>query len=39
MHEDSKGREVLAAMMIDRFIVLDDHDYDSIREMKAYIGG
>ena len=34
MHSDSRGREILDSMFIDRFAVIDDSDYDSIREMK-----
>jgi len=36
-HNDEKGRELLKRMMIDRFIVIDDNAYDSIREMKAWL--
>jgi phosphonate transport system substrate-binding protein len=35
IHNDEKGREILAKLMIDKFIILDDHSYDSIREMNA----
>lgn len=34
-HEDKAGAEVLAGMMIDRFIEIDDRAYDSIRQMKT----
>ena len=37
MHENPRGRGILAGMMIDRFAVGNDHDYDSIREMNAWI--
>jgi phosphonate transport system substrate-binding protein len=37
MHKDEKGREILKGMMIDRFVEGSDNDYDSIREMKAFI--
>lgn len=36
-HEDEKGKKILSNMMIDRFVVIDDHAYDSIRKMKAWI--
>jgi phosphonate transport system substrate-binding protein len=34
---DEKGREILKGMMIDKFIVPDDRDYDSVREMKTWL--
>lgn len=37
MHESPRGREILAGMMIDRFADGNDRDYDSIREMNAWI--
>ncbi|RII27688.1 MAG: phosphate/phosphite/phosphonate ABC transporter substrate-binding protein [Geobacter sp.] len=37
MHENPRGREILAGMMIDRFDGGNDRDYDSIREMNAWI--
>ena len=37
IHTDEKGRKILAKLMIDKFIILDDHKYDSIREMNAWI--
>ena len=36
-HEDPKGREILQRMMIDRFVLIDDSAYDSIREMASWI--
>jgi len=36
-HKDAKGREILNHMMIDRFVLLDDRAYDSIREMKSFM--
>ncbi|MBI5100705.1 MAG: phosphate/phosphite/phosphonate ABC transporter substrate-binding protein [Nitrospirae bacterium] len=36
-HLDEKGKEILKDMMIDKFVVIDDSAYDSIREMKAWI--
>lgn len=37
MNEDSRGRDLLARFMVDRFIVPDDGIYDSVREMRAYL--
>jgi phosphonate transport system substrate-binding protein len=37
VHEDKKGREILKGMMIDKFVVIDDSNYDSIREMKQWL--
>jgi phosphonate transport system substrate-binding protein len=36
-HEDEKGRELLKKMMIDKFVVIDDRAYDSVRDMKAWL--
>lgn len=36
-HNDDKGREILKKMMVDKFVVIDDHAYDSIREMKSWV--
>ena len=36
-HNDEKGKEILQNMMIDRFTLIDDSAYDSIREMKEWI--
>jgi phosphonate transport system substrate-binding protein len=36
-HEDGKGAEILKGMAIDRFVVIKDSAYDSIREMQAWI--
>ncbi len=38
MHEDPRGSKVLQGMMIERFVPGDDHDYDSVREMQAFVG-
>ncbi len=38
-HDDPKGREILQKMRIDRFVAIDDHAYDSVREMQAWIAG
>jgi len=37
VHNDEKGREILRGMMIDRFVLIDDKSYDSIREMKQWL--
>ncbi len=36
-HKDPKGREILRKMKIDRFVVIDDKAYDSVREMQAWV--
>ncbi|MBA4373370.1 MAG: phosphate/phosphite/phosphonate ABC transporter substrate-binding protein [Thermodesulfovibrio sp.] len=36
-HEDPKGKEILNKMMIEKFVVIDDSAYNSIRDMKAWI--
>ncbi len=33
MHKHPEGREILASGQIDRFAVVEDRDYDAIREM------
>ena len=37
MHENARGREILKKVMIDRFTLIDDSAYDSIREMEAFV--
>ncbi len=37
VHEDKEGRELLKGMMIDKFVVIDNSNYDSIREMKQFL--
>lgn len=37
MHEDQQGLELLQRLMVDRFVVVDDSIYDSVREMRAYL--
>lgn len=39
MNEDEKGRAALDALMIDRFVLVDDSAYDSIRQMAAILRG
>jgi len=36
-HNDPEGREILRKMRIDRFVVIEDGAYDSVREMQAWI--
>lgn len=38
MHEDEKGRAILRKIAIDKFVLIDDAAYDSIREMYSLIG-
>jgi phosphonate transport system substrate-binding protein len=37
VHEDEKGKQILKGMMIDKFVVIDDSAYNSIREMKKWV--
>jgi phosphonate transport system substrate-binding protein len=34
MHQDEQGRRILDRLLIDRFVVVTDDHYDSLREMK-----
>lgn len=36
-HLDSEGKKILDGMMIERFVVISDSAYDSIREMKTWV--
>lgn len=36
-HKDEKGRNILRRMLIDKFVLIDDSTYDSIREMKSFL--
>jgi phosphonate transport system substrate-binding protein len=36
-HLDERGKELLDKMMIDKFVVINDSAYDSVREMKSWI--
>lgn len=38
-HKDERGKQILAGMMIERFVPIKDSAYGSIREMKAWIAG
>jgi hypothetical protein len=35
MDQSEEGRPALAALGVDRFVTIDDHAYDSIRDMMA----
>jgi phosphonate transport system substrate-binding protein len=37
MHADPKGKAILDAMHIDRFVEVPDSNYDSIREMESFM--
>lgn len=37
MHEDTVGKAVLDAIMVDKFIIPKDSDYDSVREMRDWV--
>ncbi len=37
MHNEPRGREILKKVLIDRFTVVEDSAYDSIRQMEAFV--
>ncbi len=37
INKDAAGREILKGMMVDRFVVIDDAAYRSVREIKNWI--
>ncbi len=37
MHKDPKGRKILRAMLIDKFVVVPDSNYDTIRKMEEVV--
>jgi len=37
MHRDPEGRKILDTMQIERFVVVSDKNYDSIREMESFV--
>jgi phosphonate transport system substrate-binding protein len=37
MHNDPRGREILKRILIDRFTVIEDSAYNSIRQMKTFM--
>jgi len=36
-HEDEDGKEILSGIMIDKFVVVNDNIYDSVRAMRRWI--
>jgi phosphonate transport system substrate-binding protein len=37
MHEDPKGKAIISKIMVDKFIVPDDKNYDSVRVMEKWL--
>jgi phosphonate transport system substrate-binding protein len=37
LHEDEKGKKILQRLIIDKFVIVEDNNYNSIREMIALI--
>jgi phosphonate transport system substrate-binding protein len=37
IHTEKEGREIIEKLHIDKFVVLDDNRYDSIRKMRALV--
>ncbi|GAB4545687.1 MAG: phosphate/phosphite/phosphonate ABC transporter substrate-binding protein [Thermodesulfovibrionia bacterium] len=37
MHNDPMGKRILEGIMVDRFIIPKDSDYDSVREMEMWL--
>jgi phosphonate transport system substrate-binding protein len=37
MHQNTEGKEILKGIFIDRFVVIDDSAYDSVREMESWL--
>jgi phosphonate transport system substrate-binding protein len=37
MHNDPKGKAILSGIMVDKFIVPKDSDYNSVREMEKFL--
>jgi phosphonate transport system substrate-binding protein len=37
IHEDPKGMEIISKIGVDKFIVPDDANYDSVREMDKWL--
>ena len=37
MHQDKEGKDILEKMHIDKFVEIDDPNYNSIREIKEYL--
>lgn len=37
MDQDPQGKEILSSLFIDRFVMLDNGKYDSVRRMRAFL--
>lgn len=37
MHQEMKGKKMLNALMIDKFVSVDDSAYDSVRKIKEFV--
>ncbi|MFC1523907.1 phosphate/phosphite/phosphonate ABC transporter substrate-binding protein [Thermodesulfobacteriota bacterium] len=37
IHTDEEGMNILEKLHIDKFVILDDHNYDSIRKMQTWV--
>lgn len=37
MHKDEEGKSILKKLFIDRFIIVDDSHYDSVRQMQEWL--
>ena len=37
MHRDQKGKAILSAMLIEKFVEGSDSNYDSVKEMKSFV--
>jgi len=37
MHQDLEGKKILKAMLIEKFVRVDDSNYDSVREMQSFV--
>lgn len=37
LHLDPQGQEILRGMGVDRFVVVDDAQYESIRRMRQFL--
>ncbi len=37
MHQDAEGKKILDGIMIDRFVVPPDSNYDSVRDMETWV--
>ena len=37
LDKDEKGKQILTGIMVDKFIVPRDEDYNSVREMEKFL--